>query len=70
MKTTHLNADDLKWLCISCGKNLVAGPVSVSYMGNRFTTELPHCPGCGWVLVTEEVAMGKMAEVEGILEDK
>jgi predicted RNA-binding Zn-ribbon protein involved in translation (DUF1610 family) len=70
MKTVRINEDDLKWVCRSCGKNLVAGPVSVTYMGNRFTTELPRCPGCGWVLVTEAVALGKMAEAEAILEDK
>lgn len=48
----------------------MAGPVSVSYLGHRFSTEMPHCPGCGMVLVPEGLARGKMAEVEQILEDK
>jgi hypothetical protein len=70
MKTVQATDDDLKWVCHLCHKHLVAGPVNVTYMGNRFTTELPQCPGCGWVLVTEAVALGKMAEAEAILEDK
>jgi hypothetical protein len=39
-------------------------------MGSSLSTELPVCPGCGFVLVTEAVALGRMAEVEQILEDK
>jgi hypothetical protein len=39
-------------------------------MGNRFATELAKCPQCGLILVSEKVALGKMAEVEQILEDK
>jgi hypothetical protein len=31
---------------------------------------LPACPKCGLVLITEELAMGKMAEAEKALEDK
>lgn len=70
MKADHVKPDDLKWKCHRCDCYLVAGPVAVEYMGNRFNTELPKCPDCGFVLVTEDVAMGKMAEVEQILEDK
>jgi len=61
---------DLMWTCHGCGAALVSGPVTLAYMGNRFTAELPHCPSCGFVLVSEELALGKMAEVEQILEDK
>jgi hypothetical protein len=39
-------------------------------MGNRFTADLPYCPDCGRVLISEKVALGKMAEVEKLLEDK
>lgn len=62
--------DELKWQCQRCGCDLVTGPVTVTYMGNRFTTELPHCPTCGMVLISEEIALGKMAQVEQMLEDK
>jgi hypothetical protein len=31
---------------------------------------LPRCPRCGLVFIPEELALGKMAEVEKLLEDK
>jgi hypothetical protein len=46
------------------------GKVTVAYLGNQFTAELPQCPRCGMVLISEAMALGKMAEVEQILEDK
>jgi NADPH-dependent glutamate synthase beta subunit-like oxidoreductase len=58
------------WGCVACDQPLTLGQVSVSYMNNTFTTEMPHCPRCGLVLVPEALALGKMAEVEQILEDK
>ncbi len=62
--------EDLEWKCSKCGEILIVGPVNVEYMGSRFSTELPVCPKCGLVLISEELALGKMAEVEQILEDK
>lgn len=70
MKPAATPPEDLRWRCAGCDRPLVLGPVTVSYMVHRFTTELPHCPGCGLVLVPETVARGKMAEVEQLLEDK
>jgi hypothetical protein len=31
---------------------------------------LPSCPRCGLVLISEDLATGKMAEVESALDDK
>jgi rubredoxin len=70
VKSENIRPEDLEWVCEKCGQQLVAGPVRVEYLGNEFTAELPRCPQCGLVYVTEEVAMGKMAEVEQLLEDK
>lgn len=70
MKSEHVSPEDLQWQCSQCGCALQSGSVTVEYMENRFSTELPKCPDCGLVLVSESVAMGKMAEVEQILEDK
>jgi hypothetical protein len=58
------------WKCEKCKCDLVSGPVTLKYMGNEFKTDLPKCPVCGLVLISEELALGKMAEVEQILEDK
>ena len=70
MKAENVNPEDLQRVCRKCNRPLEAGTVSVEYMGNQFTTELPTCPGCGFVLISETLALGKMAEVEQILEDK
>lgn len=58
------------WECGSCKEPLVKGKVTISYMGNAFPVELLVCPKCGQALVPEELALGKMAEVEKALEDK
>jgi hypothetical protein len=70
MTATHIKPEDLAWKCFRCGQQLAAGPVLVEYLGNNITTELPQCPSCYTVLVSEELATGKIAEVEKILEDK
>jgi hypothetical protein len=70
MKPDNVRPEDLRWRCDRCQCDLVVGQVSVAYMNNRFTTDLPYCPTCKTVLITEAVATGKMAEVEQILEDK
>ena len=58
------------WLCLKCNLPLEMGKVSVSYLGNGFPVDLPRCPGCGQVFIEEELALGKMAEVEKLLEGK
>lgn len=70
MNTGYVQPEDLTWKCGACGETLVVGTVTVSYLGNQFTAELPRCPRCGLVLISEALALGKMAEVEQILEDK
>ncbi|OJX40442.1 MAG: hypothetical protein BGO78_05440 [Chloroflexi bacterium 44-23] len=58
------------WVCGDCGVALVPGKVDIAYMGNSFPVELLVCPKCGLVLIPEELALGKMNEVEKALEDK
>jgi hypothetical protein len=43
---------------------------SFTYMGLYFHAEVPRCPQCGQVYISEELARGKMAEVEMQLEEK
>lgn len=59
-----------EWLCDACGVALELGTVEVAYMGSKYPVELPKCPKCGIVFVPETLALGKMAEIEKILEDK
>ena len=70
MNSDNVQPEDLQWRCHKCDRGLVVGSVNAVYMGNRFTVDLPYCPGCGRVLIAEHVAMGKMAAVEKLLEDK
>lgn len=58
------------WLCANCQVPLEAGKVTVSYLDSAFPVDLLRCPRCGLVLVPEDLAMGRMAEVEKTLEDK
>ncbi len=63
-------ADAGGWSCDRCGEELKPTPVNLEYMDSRFTVELPFCAKCGIALISEELAMGKMLEVEKLLEDK
>jgi rubredoxin len=58
------------WLCAKCGVPLEMGKVEVGYMRSKYPVDLPRCPRCGLVFIPEELALGKMAEVEKLLEDK
>lgn len=58
------------WKCGKCGSELQRGLVKASYLGNDFEVEELKCLNCGLVLITEELALGKMFEVEQSLEDK
>jgi hypothetical protein len=58
-----------RWSC-ACGGTLEMTKVAFTYMKGNFEVALPACRSCGLVLLSEELAEGKMAEAERILEDK
>jgi Zn-finger nucleic acid-binding protein len=58
------------WLCAKCGVPLEMRKVEVGYMRSKYPVNLARCPRCGLVFIPEELALGKMAEVEKLLEDK
>jgi Fe-S oxidoreductase len=62
--------DSGAWRCAGCNTPLNANQVVVSYLGSVFTISLLTCPACGLTLVPEPLALGRMAEVEQLLEDK
>jgi hypothetical protein len=59
-----------EWSCDACGGTLAIVKVGFTYMKGNFEVDLPACRDCGLVLVSEELATGKMADAERILEDK
>jgi hypothetical protein len=70
MDESENSTSPVPWICAKCGVVLQVSSVSVSYLGSGYPVDLLKCPKCGQVLVPEEMAVGKMAEVERILEDK
>lgn len=62
--------EDMDWTCQVCNVKLQAGMVDLEYLGNVFKVELPVCPKCSAVLISEDLALGRMLEVEKLLEDK
>ena len=56
--------------CGQCGRKLTIGRTHIDYLGSRFTVDLPRCESCGFALIPEDLALGKMLEVEQMLEDK
>jgi hypothetical protein len=59
-----------QWVCTNCNLPLETAKIMVSYLGNSYPVDLLRCPQCGQTLVPEELALGKMADVEKALEDK
>jgi transposase len=41
-----------------------------SYLKRSFRHKVPRCPECGQVYIPEDLARGRMREVETTLEDK
>jgi Zn-finger nucleic acid-binding protein len=64
------NKQDIPWLCDKCKMELVLHKVKVRYLEGNFEVELLKCPECNMVFIDEELATGKMLEVEKGLEDK
>ena len=58
------------WICDKCKEELKPGKVKATYLGGSFEVELMRCPRCGNVFISEDLALGKMLEVEKELEDK
>ena len=56
--------------CRKCSAKLQLKKVVFEYIGSNFTYNLPCCPVCGDVYISAELAEGKVAEVEQMLEDK
>lgn len=58
------------WLCATCELPLTVATVKLAYLDETFAVDLPACPACQRVLVSEEQAITKMALAERMLEDK
>jgi hypothetical protein len=59
-----------RWVCGKCGSPLEVASVNTSYLGSGYPVELLMCKNCKRPLVPAELALGKMLEVEKLMEDK
>ncbi|EQB22236.1 hypothetical protein UNSWDHB_452 [Dehalobacter sp. UNSWDHB] len=62
--------DEMELICFKCKKPLQMRRVDFSYLGHNFHSDCLKCPECGLVYISEELAEGRIAEVEVMLEDK
>jgi hypothetical protein len=58
------------WVCARCNVAMAPKKTMLKYLDRDFEAELMCCPTCGKVFIGEELALGKMLEVERSLEDK
>lgn len=59
-----------KWVCAKCGSPLEIAPVNARYLGAGYPVDLLICKKCKRPLVPAELALGKMLDVEKLMEDK
>lgn len=65
-----VSAEEPGWRCEQCDLPLATATVKLTYLDETFAADLPSCPSCQHVFVSEEVAISKMALAERMLEDK
>lgn len=69
-KNARADAAPTELLCNRCSVPMTPIKTQFGYLGHSFHTEVPRCPKCGQVFIGEDLARGRMAEVETSLEDK
>ncbi|NLF79584.1 MAG: hypothetical protein GX572_00160 [Clostridia bacterium] len=57
-------------ICDKCQVALEISGVHFSYLNHSFQAQVPRCPNCGQVYLTEDFVTGRMRQVEWELEDK
>lgn len=57
-------------ICCKCQKELKPAKTYFNYLGHSYHADILKCPECGEVYIPEELAKGRMSEVEMMLEDK
>lgn len=63
-------ADNKVIVCCKCQKEMTPAKTYLKYLGHSFFADVPKCPECGEIYISEKLAKGRMAEVEMQLEDK
>lgn len=66
----QFDPEQAQLVCGKCDIPLENSELVLSYMGNDFPILMPRCPSCGQGFIPEELALGKILQVERALEDK
>ncbi len=56
--------------CDRCDVFMEPMDATFKYLGRSFKHKILRCPSCGQIYIPEDLAKGRMAEVEKNLEDK
>lgn len=57
-------------ICEQCNEKMEEIKVEFSYLKRSFSHVVLRCPICGQVFISEELANGRMRDVEAALEEK
>lgn len=57
-------------ICSKCNVPLESKKAKFGYLGLVFDAEVPRCPVCGQVYLSEKMVFEKIAKVETTVEDK
>jgi len=57
-------------VCTKCGVPLVMQNARFGYLGHELHADVPRCPKCGQIYLSEELVNTKVASVEASVEDK
>ncbi len=58
------------WICDRCDVELEPIEAQFKYLDHLFRHKIPRCPRCGLFFIPEDLARGRIREVEIALEDK
>lgn len=59
-----------EWYCFKCKEKVTETEIRLVYLEVEGTQEGLMCPKCGVKYITEEVAVGKLARGEKMIEEK
>lgn len=65
-----MTADHEDLVCCQCKVKLELIKTNFVYLRHSFASEVPKCPQCGQVFISEELVRSKVVPVENLLEDK
>ena len=57
-------------ICTKCNVPLTEGKVKFLYLGYELHANVPKCPECGQVYLSESLVMEKVHGIEASVEDK